>query len=298
MRDNQTKNGMRSWRLLAAALVVSACGDLPLERPRGEAAGVAEGAFSRSSASTLIGYGVANGWQHVDPGWFAQVLAQNGLTLTVVEAVPWDAWVSGGDPAREIEDHRCACDGTCEQVSHPGQLERFVEEMRNWGITTLVSLVNWNACVARRSDDEWFRDRLDEVLRLGPDGVILAPVTEPWSAPSTPRRWTEMAHAEWPGLLALPSLGGSSPEPLWNMSHDFVDLHHCRDDQMVESLGREDPRLLNSSDCTPTGDPGPDRAASWTREAVEKGGHLVVFNYRHAARPNLATIEAMGREIP
>ncbi|MGH7821705.1 MAG: hypothetical protein ACREQ9_18235 [Candidatus Binatia bacterium] len=182
-------------------------------------------------AAPLIGYGTVNSWHRNDPEAFADLLAAHGLNLTGIEYLPWF----------EEEDCGCKLGGGCAADAFPEEAAAFVEAMRARGIATLVNVVNWNNCAARDRDDDWFIERIDEIVEMiGTDGVILSPVSEPWVKPSeVPRRWADAARERWTGLFAAPNDGESGPDAAWaSLLHDFVDIHHCRDEALVDGIWR------------------------------------------------------------
>lgn len=242
-------------------------------------------------AESLIGYGVVNFWHEVEPVSYSRALCNAGLTLTEIEYVPWTGEKQVECPGKY--------GGGQSYTTFPDRAERLIRENRRCEIATLVNVVNWNSCALRTRDDQWFRDRMGELLAIGPELVLLSPVSEPWNA-SDPEgkalRWTRIARGLWTGGFVLPG-NRAQARPYWSgIPHDFVDLHHCSDDSVRAGLRNPDARLLHNTDCSPVVNPGPERAAGFTRYALDNRTNLLVYGFWDR-EPDAAVIQAMGAEV-
>lgn len=234
-------------------------------------------------AETLIGYGLVNHWQLPDPQEFADLLYVNGLTLTEIE-------YTDTDPQNE--------QGGLALAPPIDDAVAFVTAMRSRGVTTFINFGNWNNGEFRKQEDGWFNAGIDALVALvGPELVILGAVSEPAAKPKNDgktRRWTRYAADRWPGLFAQSTQDGEAY--FGSVRHDYLDEHNCSDERLLKGLKRGDSRTLQNTDCRPILDPGPERAATFTRAAIDHEANLLIYAYSRT-EVNVATIEAMGAEI-
>jgi hypothetical protein len=232
-------------------------------------------------ASILIGYGLVNNWFRIDPHRLGRLLSQNDLTLTEIEYVPWVDEEGGKGLSTQ---------------TYPEEAVRFVNAMRTYSITTLVSVVNWNSEAVRRASDEWFLGLVRKIReRIGTDLVLLLPVSEPDQSDKA-RRWQEAARCEWPGKLVLNSQGGRG-RPLLSEKVDYLDWHWCSDfDASSVKTQIDGLEVINNTDCTPVINPGPERAGQMARAAVLKKAHFLVYDFDGTGIDE-AVIRAVGEAV-
>ncbi len=232
-------------------------------------------------ASSLIGYGSVNNWFMIDPHQLGKLLSQNGLTLTGIEYVAWfdEEGRKGLSVRTDVE-----------------AAKRFVNTMRRYSITTLISVVNWNCEVPRKASDEWFQKQVQEIRdRIGTDLVLLLPVSEPDDSDKA-KAWQESARSAWPGKIILNGPGGRG-RPVLSGKMDYLDWHWCKDFDAATVLTQIDGiEVVNNTDCGPVVNPGPLRAGSMTRVALEKKAHFLVYDFEGSTIDE-AVIKAMGEAI-
>ena len=277
--------------IFGALLLSSSCGS----DPAGQGVATTTGATTDlKRAPTLIGYGPVNHWQEIEPSAFARLLAENGLTLTGIEYVWW--W----QPNTERCEERYGGGGGIR--TDPARAREFVDAMRAVAVTTFINVVNWNACGPRNQEQSWFAARMQDVLDVvGSEGVMLEAVSEFWMSPTEADAekafdWTKFARGVWTGLFVLPSDGPNSDTPRWAIPYDFLDVHYCSDEALIAGLRQGDAKRLHSTDCSPIVNPGPERAARFTREALENGTNLFIYGFTDD-QPDAEVVAAMGREI-
>lgn len=233
-------------------------------------------------ARPLIGYGVVNRWHTIDPAELAGRLSEAGCTLTEIEYVAW--FDESGRKGLSSETRVAAA-------------KRLVNAMRRQGITTLISLVNWNGEAQRRQSDAWFQERLREISeQIGPERVILLGVSEPdGQEEGKAHRWMAYALEQWKGLKAACGDGGRGAPRV--KGFDYVDWHHCEDfTEATVRLQTAGAPTLNNTDCGPVINPGPARARAMARIAVKKGAHFLIYGFKDRAIDK-AVINALGDEI-
>jgi hypothetical protein len=247
------------------------------------------------SERPLVGYGPADSWHLIeDVEGFADLLLQNGLTLTGIEWVPslQDRPYTG---CRMRDGERFGTLGT-----FPERAAQWIRAMRSRGIRTLVSL-NWNECAVREQPDEWFvRNVLEPLLAIRSDGVVFTPVSEPWVGGNLakPRRWTEIAASAWPGELAIGAAGpGGRTEPMWpDIPHDYVDSHPCTEEQAFAAIASGAPKLLVNTDCGALLAPDAATYADLAAAALASGIHFHAYVDRFVG-DHAPYIEAIGRVV-
>lgn len=216
----------------------------------------------------LIGYGLVNGWPYVDHSRLADLLGAAGLTLTGIEYVPWfDASGAAGESTRT--DVTAAA--------------RLVRAMRPRNITTFINIVNWNGQGQRAQSDQWFRERVVEIReQVGADQVLLQAVSEPHTniPNDKARRWQQMARQEWPGQFVVYAESGVSPVPFFAGAYDYLDVHHCSYESMLDHMRTYGPRVIANTDCTPllARNLGADRAARLVRHAIDHRTNLLIYD--------------------
>jgi len=232
-------------------------------------------------APTLIGYGLVNNWFLTDPNQLGELLSRNGLTLTEIEYVPWF-----DEEGRKGLSFRTDVEAA----------KRFVNIMRTYSITTLISLVNWNCEAPRKASNEWFLERVREIKdQINTDLVLLLPVSEPDDSDKS-REWHEIARREWPGRMVLNGPGGRG-RPLVSGKMDYLDWHWCIDFDPATVLTQEAGiEVINNTDCGQVVNPGPLRAVQMTRAALGKKAHFLVYDF-DGTKIDEEVIQAMGAVI-
>lgn len=286
MVGDARRNYGKTLRLLEAAILgVTLCAASLNAAHRG----AGRSSAPEKRAPTFIGYSLVTGWNHVEAESLVRRLATNGLTGTEIEYITNDK-TAPCPPGSAREKDYIGFD--------PEAARRLIESARIRRIVVFVNLINWNDCAVREQSDEWFRDRLNEVLAIGTDGVWLSPVSEPWSGDTEKaHRWARMAQAAWFGVFVLANQGRESTQPAWSdILYDYLDAHPCSDAELDHGLASGNERILHTTDCGPILNPGRMRAARFTREALAKHSMLNIYDF--AGRiPDSATIRAMGRQI-
>lgn len=236
---------------IALASSLAAGDDQPSETAKTKAAA--------KQSPPLIGYGLVNHWFAQDREGFAKLLASNGCTLTEMEYVPW--FDENGPEGKSIKtDVEAAA--------------KFVAAMRPHGISTLISVVNWNGDAQRAQPDFWFRRLIAEITdKVKPEGVLLLPVSEPDSKGKSVE-WQQYAKEHWPGTLVLNGPGGRGDPTL--RGGEYVDWHWCEDFDATDCKPRP---YLNSTDCGPVLNPGPKRAYQMAKAALGLGRHFHVYDH-------------------
>ncbi|HEY3284199.1 MAG TPA: hypothetical protein VGN26_18170 [Armatimonadota bacterium] len=239
-------------------------------------------AVARRNPEPFIGYGLVNLWYTIDAARLAARLHAAGCNFTEIEYVAWF-----NEAARRGESAE----------TRVRAAQRLVKAMRRRNITTMISLVNWNGSAQRKQDDAWFLERLREIRSvIGPDRVILLPVSEPdGQEGGKAYRWAEMATREWPGLRAgNGDVGRGDPRV---PGFDYVDWHHCDDfTEKTLRLTTAGKPTLNNTDCGPVLNPGPTRAAAMARIALARGAHFGVYGFKDSSIDE-TVIRALGEEI-
>lgn len=236
-----------------------------------------------------IGYGIPNACHLVDSSLLADSLASADLGLTVCEAQPWFTKTGSG----------CKHNGGLSDDFFPGALSGFVSDMRSRGIVTVLIGVNANNCKVR---DTWdlsqFAILNDFVLSLGTEKVWYLPVNEPWTGRSALNSsMNSHARSLWTGtfLVADQKRNHFSGEPYFAVPKDFVTVNACTDEAAYTALESKG-KVLVTTDCTGTLNPGPERAAGLARSAKLNGTPLVIYDFR-GTTPDQAVISAMGAAI-
>ncbi len=240
------------------------------------------GASPKLRQLPLIGYGVVNLWHTIDPSKLASLLHNAGCNFTEIEYVAWfdDRGKVGKSTETRVKD-----------------ASRFVREMRKRGITTLISLVNWNGEAQRAQDDDWYRARVREVRsQIGPNRVILLGVSEPDDQEGgKAHRWMEIAGDEWKGRIAACGDGGRGDPRAGRF--DLVDWHHCEDfDAKSVRLTTAGKQTINNTDCGPVLNPGPDRVRAMAKVALSRNAHFMVYGFKDV-RIDESVIDTLGQEI-
>lgn len=249
--------------LLLALFAATGCATLPAQRPTPE---------------TFIGYGLVNHWFNADPAYFARALADRGLNLTEIEYVPWfdELGRQGLSTRTDVEAAR-----------------RLVKAMRQHGVTTLISVVNWNGEAQRAQDDDWYRARIREIReRIGTPMVLLLPVSEPDNGDAKCMRWQEIAKEEWPGTLVANGHFGRGDALFAGAA--YIDWHWCKD--FKDDNVRPKP-FINNTDCRPVLNPGPDRAAAMAKIATTHDAHFLIYDW-DGLRVDESVLDALSNALP
>lgn len=266
-----------SRRRVLAGLLLAACGKSHSTSTTGPGE-VSAARVPSKRASTLVGYGLANGWPTADAPQLATLLASNGLTLTEIEYIPFD---------------------DLGQIN-PARTAAFVAAMRARGITTFINVANWNGDRQTAQDERWFRQRVREIRAVvGTAGVVLQGLSEPEVRPrDLPRgsEWQRIARQEWDGGFVV--YARHSKTPFYAAGpYDYIDTHHCQVARMVDFMRSAGPQLINNTDCTPliATRLGAGVAGRLTRQAVDHGTNLLIYDYERSA-PSEAIVREMGSE--
>lgn len=264
--------------VLVAVILLSGCGS-------GRGSEQPSPAPNRGSP---VGYGLANYWHTVDPVAFADLLATNGLNLTVIELMPWFTVQGGG----------CKHNGGLSDQLFPQEAVEFVDAMRDRGITTIVFGINANNCRVKGS---WttaeFQALNNFVVGLGPSLVWYLPINEPWTGGSITGGWNSLARSTWTGTFLVADSGRNKANgtPFFGVPHDYTTVNACTDEAAFDAL-ESGHKVLVTTDCTGTLNPGPDRAAHLTKVALQAQTPFVVYDFRGQV-PDSAVIVAMGQQV-
>lgn len=257
----------------ATLLLLSACGS-----------GARSSDTVHKRTSGIQGYSIPNSW-HLNGTALSDALCANGLTGTEIEWVPYI-----GSPV--------ISKGSTSAV-YPTQALALIEQNRECGITTMISIANMNGCATQREPDSWFQAQLDYITgTIGPELVMLSPVSEPemFEPQGKSLRWARLARYNgWQGLFVLPDIGRT--RPFWpGLPFDYIDVHYCKLSDLQTGLAQRDPRFIRNTDCGTLVNPGPVVAAELMRQSLDTGSTLLIYDFS-APVPDLATITAMGNEI-
>ena len=216
-------------------------------------------------ASVLIGYGLVNLWHTIDCHELADLLYSAGCTMTEIEYVAW--FNEAARKGRSIE-------------THVELAKTFVDAMRRRNITTMISLVNWNAEAVRQQDDAWFQERLNEIIHsIGTKKVMLMGVSEPNADENGKAyRWMEYTVKEWKGLKIANGDNGRGDPTV--KGFDLVDWHWCGDfDAKSVRLLTAGKPTINNTDCWPVLNPGPDRTRTMAQAALQRKANFNVYGF-------------------
>lgn len=236
---------------------------------------------THKKAPGINGYSAPNSW-HLIGLPLSKALCENGHSATEME---WTPYINSPP----------VCKGTT-NATYPIQALAFVNANRSCGITTMISIANWNGCATTQLPDSWMQQQVDYIVNtIGSDHVILSPVSEPPVTDSKAKRWTQLArNSAWHGLFSLPDLHRSGP--LWpGIPYDLIDVHYCKQADLQAGLNQKNPKFIRNTDCGTLVNPGPMASAQLARQAVDTGSNLLIYDF---SNPNfdMATIVAMGNE--
>ena len=232
-------------------------------------------------ATKLVGYGLVNRWHMADADQHAEALHRAGLTLTQIELIPW--W----GPTSTSQAYN---DGGRFTWTDIGRARAFLDAHRRRGIATLITLVNWNAAAERSESDAWFVSLVQQVRdQMGTDLVLLEGVSEGDNSAKA-RQWDRLLEQHWSGRIVKNGGGGRGDV---SGRYELNDWHHCSDWNASTLKGAP---YLNSTDCGPVINPGPQRAAAMLRAALDLGGHAIIYDFM-GTQIDFATIAAMGAEV-
>lgn len=155
------------------------------------------------------------------------LMAGYGLTLVQAEMIPFNEGADDTNVAR-----------------HFPRIKDAVGAARAAGLTTLLTLVNWNGPGQRSQSTGWFRDLYNKVLQeIGPSGVWLEGVSEPDSSAKA-QEWIAIART-WPGIKVVNGQGGHGGAS----GGDILDWHYCDYQSLLNGVKTTD--RLHSTDCGP-----------------------------------------------
>lgn len=253
---------------LGGALVVGACKG----RDRDGIVGPSPtGGTAHPRATSLIGYGLSDGWKDVNFTAFGSALSANGLTLTGIEHV-----AGAFQPVTVASSERTTS---------------FVGAMRRFGVTTLVNIVNANNHFEIEQPDSWFLDQMAQLqAKMGPEKVILQGVSEPGNRGGDEdklRRWQRYALERWPGPTAT---NPGFPYSVNGGTYQDVHLHS-------EPSSLYGGNTINNSDGP--WDPENDAAslARVTKLASRSRTNFLVYDVQEPGVIKLDVLETMGTQI-
>jgi hypothetical protein len=156
-----------------------------------------------------------------------RMMGEAGLTLCQAEITPFDTAPNLG--------------------LHLPRLRAAVAMARTYGMTTLLTVVNWNGRAQRAMGDAAYLAMLDTLAReIGPASVWLEGVSEP-DRSAQAVRWQRWAVERWPGTSVVNGPGGRGAAPVRG---DILDVHPCSVPAAMDSISRTDGRVT-IMDCTP-----------------------------------------------
>ena len=165
----------------------------------------------------FLGYGYVNKWIELsdqEMEMFAEILAQNGLTITQVELL---SAINLG----AYHKSNYAVD----------RFKVFAREMKKRNITILLTIVNWNYGKFQNFDSiqnpaydiVWFQNIVNRIINeIGMDGIILEACSE-WNGNSTKiHTFCEWSSEAWGGMK---SWNYESRPAFLPPRYDFLDYH-------------------------------------------------------------------------
>src|SRR5262245_29924245 len=248
-----------------------------------QVAAVEAGQLQILPPNVLVGYGLENFWQQVDPNWFGDQLVANGLNFTDIEYVPAAGGGSPNDP--------------CHTIPPPGpqQIDRqkalaFVQAMRSRGIWTFINI--WNA---NSGDASFLGPELDWInANIGSDKVIVQAASE-WNdgQPGIVAFANNDVPNKWPGYKAW----NKGAQTLSAPPNHMIEYHPCDAGPLDGNLPK-DPHTLVTTDCgalisyfndTTAADPfacfGPpdrNRIAAYAQQVLQSGPgiHFMYYGFQ------------------
>lgn len=207
------------------------------------------------------------------------VMAAAGLTLVQAEMIPF----VGRDG------------GSADWKPHFPRIKAAVQAARAHGMTSFLTLVNWNGHQQREQPNSWFEELLDRVIHeIGPSGVWLEGVSEPSDINrAKAERWMRLAIDRWPGLKVANGKHGPLPR-----GYDLVDWHYCSYRDLLDGVKNRSDRL-HSTDCTPAlaSNLNENEVKEVTREAIQRRRKLILYDTFNTPSTNLTVIRWMGEVL-
>lgn len=173
------------------------------------------------------------------------------------------------------------------------RLVAIAQVVRRHNATFLITVVNWNGDFERSQTDQWFTDRVDEIVqRIGTANVWLEGVSEPDNDNAKAVRWQQIARDRWPGVLVGNGSGGRG-SPLVG---EITDWHYCAIEDLIRNIGAN---RLHSSDCTPALASNLSEAdvREATRAAITAGAKMLLYDTDNVGGSNSNVIRWMSEEI-
>lgn len=240
-------------------------------------------------AKNLIGYGPVTVWPVMDAERVAKALVAAGCSATTMEGLAWfdgvDHWHGGSpDPYYDSQLHE----------DWP-KVKAWIETMRRYKISTVLTVVNWNGRAQRNQPTSWYVGIIDWITQnIGVDRVILEPVSEPDSAKA--HEWMALARQHWPGAIAQNGDGGRGNP---SVSGEYVTWHCCdAPEGQMDSVGDQGGRpVIFNTDCGPQLGLDPDRAKRAVRKALDARKHFLVYSFARDISEVETVVAAMGQEI-
>ena len=258
----------RHFLYTATGLFLAAC-DNGCDRDDGVITG--GGTKSVKAAPSPIGYSNVATLTSND----VNLMAGYGLTLVQAEMIPFNEGADDTNVAR-----------------HFPRIKEAVLAARAVGMTTLLTLVNWNGPGQKTQSTAWFRDLYNKVLQeIGPSGVWLEGVSEPDNS-SKSAEWSRIALA-WPGVKVVNGAGGHGGAS----GGDILDWHYCDYSGLLNGVQTTD--RLHSTDCSPVLGSHLSEAQikEVTQAAVDGRRKLIIYDTSNAPGLNPNVVKWMGEVI-
>ena len=182
----------------------------------------------KKPAGHFIGYSTPWDWARQNPTSFANALANNGLNYTIIE----------------VDFKRDAA-----------FIANWVRPFRDRGITVEIILVNWNTRNATLHSDSDFYKLVDELkAKVGSNGVIYMPITEPGNRNNSSRErakagaWMRYGYNNLPGAKTI-----CIKESWWGQGFrnqaQYEEYHLCSESN--DRTIKKGSNKISTNDCTP-----------------------------------------------
>lgn len=198
-----------------------------------------------------------------------EICARAGLTLVQAEMIPFD---KGG--------------GTINLDRDFPRIQDAVTVARNYGMTFILTLVNWNGDTQRAQGISWFSALVDRTIKdIGPAGVWLEPVSEPGPEAVS---WLQLAKGRWPGATI---------EERQPYGATYGSRHYCRYSDMLAGVQSRD--IIHSTDCNGNlaSQLTENEVKEVTRAAVDARRKLILYDTDNAPGLNLSVVNWMKEVI-